>query len=636
MSSALPELQVRNSDPEQVALAVLDFCEHAARGATGGLDASEDGAFMAVSTLNYMSRVRTLKREAAAQWRSEFTKLIERCHSLTFQKVGSYAKEGVRPEKMRCMACGRQEKCCPYVLRMVGPFDFMDYTGEGSNLTRDDGRMKALEKVGNIRTFMEEYAEILQSRNSDPTPGVLPQWDMGDYAIGNTCFRKAILFYLTNTLLLEEAFSAFVKSSDAGVLDEAPSLNNTWVHATPVSALALLRKLDKLQLAIGNPRKAPPRLVTDDEMWTTVSQVRKAASSNDKVRLRLMLRARAAQLLNLGEASEADLCAEVDSESDDGSWEAGCEAEWGAECEAECEAEWEAECEAEWEAEWEAECEAEGPRNEFRRRASATGWIVSDHEEEDGHSERAGGVDDDEDSSEEECRIRGNRHGRGRRSVICESEDGDEIGQADNGSVRDGSHAQSGKGERRPRDPAPLPTRKSRRVQSLAPEIIRGIGDSPARGEPESETGSPVKRNERATRAAPSAGPGSSSRPARSSHRQSEGDACSLGEGPRNEGPRNEGPQTAITEASDSSIGGRSPCRLVRPCLRRAMPSARSLASVQRRPDGRLAARNQAMVDLSMLTTRLLQEGLDDYAAVCTQAVFVMQEQRDMLASAEF
>lgn len=627
MSSALPELRVRNSEPEEVALAVLDFCEHAARGASGGLLGSDDGAFMAVSVLNYMSRVRTLKREAAAQWRNEFTRLLESCHSLTFQKIGSHAKEDVRSKKMHCMACGRQEKRCPYVLRMVGPFNFKDYTGEGSNLTRESGCFEAVEKLGNIRKFMDEYTKILQSRNKGHPPGALPPWDMGDYAIGNTCFRKAILFYLTNTLLLEEAFAASVKSSEAGLQEEAPSLNGTWLHATPLSAKALLRKLETLQLAIGNPRKHPPRLETDNEMWTTVSRVRSLASSNDRARLRQLLRERAASLLNIPDGSEVDLCVEVDSESDDGSWEVDSNEED------------------------DASDDQEGPRNERGRAGSAASWLVSDHEEEDGSSKHAGSVDDDDDSGEDECRIRRNSSGRRRRPIICESEDEPEQEKEAGGS----------RGKRKARGSAPAPTRKSRRVQSLAPEIRRGIGDSPTRGgdpEPEPEpdvTPEPGLQDDSGSRrAVRSSGPPGSSKHARSSsHKQPQpapetsdaldDDPSWMEEGPRNEGPRTTASDARASEASESAMGsvvhsgmgGMNPS-FVRPGLRRAFPGARSLASIQRRPDGRLAARNQAMIDLSMLTTRLLQEGLDDYAAVCTQAVFVMQEQRDMLASARF
>jgi hypothetical protein len=638
MSSALPELQVRNSEPKQVALAVLDFCEHAARGATGGLLDTEDGAFMAVSVLNYMSRVRTLKREAAAQWRNEFTRLLESCHSLTFQKIGSHAKEDVRAKKMHCMACGRQEKRCPYVLRMVGPFNFKDYTGEGSNLTRESGCIEAVEKIGNIRKFMDEYTKILQSRDKSPSPGALPPWDMGDYAIGNTCFRKAILFYLTNTLLLEEAFSASVKSSESGLLDEAPSLNGTWRHATPFSADALLGKLEKLQLAIGNPMRSPPSIDTDEEMWTTVSQVRKHVSSNDRERLGQMLRERAASLLNIPNGAGADLCVEVDSECEEGLHEGDSGAEEDHVVGESDDEEW--------------------PGKEHHQGGSADSWIVSDHEEEDSRGKHAGSVDDDDDSSEDECRIRHNPGGRGRRSVICESEDGDESEQEEKAAGQGG--------KRMANKHAMLPTRKSRRVQSLDPEIRRGIGDSPTRGgEPEEdrepEPAPPPGAGSGSRRAVRSSGPPGPSKAARSSsHRHPdpepeasafEDDLQWFGGGPRNEGPRTTasgalpldelesgvdmGVASGVNSRVNSGMDGMNPS-LVRPRLRRAFPGARSLAGIQRRPDGRLAARNQAMVDLSMLTTRLLQEGLEDYAAVCTQAVFVMQEQRDMLASARF
>jgi hypothetical protein len=637
MSSALPELQVRTSEPGQVALAVLDLCEHAARGATGGLLGSEDGAFMAVSTLNYMSRVRTLKREAAAQWRNEFTRLLESCHSLTFQKIGSHAKEDVRSKKMHCMACGRQEKRCPYVLRMVGPFNFKDYTGEGSNLTRESGCIEAVEKIGNIRKFMEEYTKILQSRDKNQTPGALPPWDMGDYAIGNTCFRKAILFYLTNTLLLEEAFAASVKSREAGLLDEAPSLNGTWMHATPLSANALLRKLEKLQLAIGNPRKQPPSLEIDDEMWTTVSQVRRRVSSNDRARLRQMLRERAASLLNIADGAEADLCVEVDSECEDGSWEGSSKAE-------------DEEDDGSDDGSDDGRDYEEGPHKEGHRGGSAASWIVSDHEEEDGSGKHAGPVDEDDDSSEDECRVRHNPSGRGRWSIICESDDGDEPEQ----EKREEGH----RGKRMANKNSPLPTRKSRRVQSLGPEIRRGIGDSPTRGgEPgqEPEPAPQAGAGSGSRRAVRCSGPPGPSKAVRSSsHRLPDpepeasvagGEPLWFDGGPRNEGPRTTASEAFASEAVESGVDASSGVHsgmdgmnpsLVRPCLRRAFPSARSLAGIQRRPDGRLAARNQAMIDLSMLTTRLLQEGLEDYAAVCTQAVFVMQEQRDMLASARF
>ena len=96
-------MSARNAEPETVALAVLDACERAVRGCSPDYEdvTDADAQFMKRSVQSIQSRVRTLKRQAAALWKPEFASMLDQCHSIAVEHVDYSEKEGVRTEKMK-------------------------------------------------------------------------------------------------------------------------------------------------------------------------------------------------------------------------------------------------------------------------------------------------------------------------------------------------------------------------------------------------------------------------------------------------------------------------------------------------------------------------------------------------------
>ena len=196
-----------NAPPETVALAVLDACERAVRGANVDFDdpCDSDAKFMKSCVKAYASRLRVLKAQAAAGWKPEFSWMLERCHSIAIDDVDVDEKEGVRVEKMKCMACGRWEHCCKKAVNCAGPFDFKRF---------NEGDAGGLQPAW--QAFLPQYEEACVGT---PEPLELPACDYGEFTIGATCLRKAELFYACNTLLMECCYDTFQDCKDIDDFD---------------------------------------------------------------------------------------------------------------------------------------------------------------------------------------------------------------------------------------------------------------------------------------------------------------------------------------------------------------------------------------------------------------------------------
>lgn len=282
-------MSIRNAEPETVALAVLDTCERAVRGYSPDYDdpVDADAQFMKAAVQSIQSRVRTLKRQAAALWKPEFTRMLDRCHSILVKAVDHTEKEGVRTEKMKCMACGRYEHCCKYALSGVGPFTSDWFNCDGVSKLED-----------NWTDFYNEYTRLCDRDFVDYTRrNRLPEQDMGEYTIGATCLRKAELYYVTNTLLMECCYEALqaVQSKSCGTNDD----QNQWFYANEKNADTFLDKLANVELAIADEKCPLPSWGEDPVLWGMVEKARSRASGGDMDEELELLRARANQWLTL-------------------------------------------------------------------------------------------------------------------------------------------------------------------------------------------------------------------------------------------------------------------------------------------------------------------------------------------------
>lgn len=302
-----------NASAETVSLAVLDACERAARGiATDYTDASNsDAAFMKACVHAHASRLRMLKAQAAAGWRPEFTSMLERCHSIAVDDVDEDEKEGVRVEKEKCMACGRWERRCKKALNCVGPLDFERFNrGDVSEL------QPAWQK------FEQDYD---RASNSDRRHRreQLPSCDFGEFTLGQTCLRKTELFFMCNTLLLENCFEANI----AFVLNERARSGPddfVWYHATPENASLLVERMRNLELAIADDKRPVPSWGVDTELWATLNGEREYAGDNNPKKITALLRERAETTLETARAqlyavrgSRSSTAAEEDDDGND-------------------------------------------------------------------------------------------------------------------------------------------------------------------------------------------------------------------------------------------------------------------------------------------------------------------------------
>lgn len=300
-----------NASAETVSLAVLDACERAVRGiALDYTDASDaDAAFMNSCVRAYASRLRMLKAQAAAGWRPEFSWMLERCHSIAVDDVDEDEKEGVRTEKKKCMACGRWERRCKKALNCVGPLDFERFN-----------RGDASELQPAWQTFEQDYD---RASNSDRRHRreQLPSCDFGEFTIGETCLRKAELFFMCNTLLLENCFEANI----ACVLNERKrdcTGGLIWYHATQENASLLVERMRDLELAIADERRRVPTWGVDTELWATLNDERAYAGNRDPEKITALLQERAETTLETARArlyiDDASQALNVTEEDHDG------------------------------------------------------------------------------------------------------------------------------------------------------------------------------------------------------------------------------------------------------------------------------------------------------------------------------
>ena len=104
--------------------------------------------------------------------------------------------------------------------------------------------------------------------------------DLGDYTLGSTCLRKAELYYIVNTMIMECCFEANAACHD-GYDPKDPLPGAKWYYANEENAEDFLRKLDEVELAIADDRRPVPEWGTDDVVWSNVTKSRYKAAHDD-------------------------------------------------------------------------------------------------------------------------------------------------------------------------------------------------------------------------------------------------------------------------------------------------------------------------------------------------------------------
>jgi hypothetical protein len=271
----------RNADPELVSLAILDACERAARGLPTNYNnpLDKDAQFMAGAVENWQTRIKVLKLQAAAGWQPLFQKMLDQAHSICIEEISYPEKEAVRTKKMRCMACGRWEKRCKYGLNAAGPFRPLDFNSKGAE------KLKS--------AWSEFWTSYDCNLTEKPEEGQLLQQDMGLYSIGETCMRKAQVYYLINTLILNEVFEAYFAAENGQPEDDE------WVHAYEEQAAEFLERFQSLQACTADDKRAVPSWGTDRVLWRKVDEARSSAAQGNEDLLAKMLRTRAESFIGV-------------------------------------------------------------------------------------------------------------------------------------------------------------------------------------------------------------------------------------------------------------------------------------------------------------------------------------------------
>lgn len=476
----------RNAEPEVVALTVLDVCERAAREIPVDYNdrSDKDVQFMAGCFKNWQSRIKILKEQAAADWTPRFYKMLSSAHSICIEPISYPEKEGVRTEKMKCMACGRWEKRCRYGLNAVGPFNADDFhTGGAQNL------------MSSWTKFHKDYRNTLR----ESPDGTLLKDDRGMYSIGETCMKKAEVFYLLNTLLLNETFEAFYRAEGEDLEDDE------MCYATDDQAFSLLERFEALHGCAADVKRAAPEWGVDRKLWDRVAETRKTASRGNDDEMARLLRNRAADFV--------DVC---DSDSEDDS-----------------------------------------PTQPTRpTRTRATVLVESDSSEEEDNLDDF--IVDDEEEEREEQEEQEEREEQ-EEPVVCNTKR----------SGRKTEKAKKAKKTIRKIRSAAVPRRTSRRIQGRSPDKLE-------------ET----------------------------------------------LGPHEEGVDEGADEEDTTLEPPEPPEAPLRSHSRAPQPNPFQIAQARRAPgvEARLPARRECLAQLAELQVKLIREGRNSDAAVCTSAIMTLQE----------
>ena len=298
--------RIHNLSRFQRAQALKEGMERIARGIEIEHDDPDDDDARDIAEVvrNFGSRLKTMSMQAAAGWQPAFGRVLASCHSMRIKKVDKVFKEGVRTDKLRCMACGRFERRCPNVIDLAGKLDGDAFLGP------IDGIPEAYDD------FKEDYASVYEKDFVECVEcDDLPPQDLGGFTVGMTCMRKAQLFYQTRTLLLELVYDAdrqienIEKTTGQKVSEhKLHTVGDERVHE-------LMRKVEQLELAIADESRRIPPLETDCTYWQRIDEAREAACDGSERSMLKLLRLRALSSLGLDDDEGED--GEDDEDEDD-------------------------------------------------------------------------------------------------------------------------------------------------------------------------------------------------------------------------------------------------------------------------------------------------------------------------------
>ena len=247
---------------------LFDAAETIVRGIKTNWHAN-NGKIMKGGIENLQSKLLYLTRQAASEfcWKPEFLEMLKHAHSIRVSPVSKPMKEGLRYWKMRCMACGRWETCCAASIDMCGPFDRNAWFGPVRNLPLAWKRFESM------------YCEQTDTIESSAF-GKLSDHDFGSFTLGETCMRRATLYFKLNTLFMDLCYD--VSTRVKAHIDSGRDLQEGYfVTGHEEEAVEWQQKLEELQRACADDKLDVGDLEVDHGLWDTLYEARDRASDGD-------------------------------------------------------------------------------------------------------------------------------------------------------------------------------------------------------------------------------------------------------------------------------------------------------------------------------------------------------------------
>lgn len=198
--------------------------------------------------------LRYLAERAAADWRPGFREVISKATS--FRIATPRVSMNKDEREHRCVGCGRLESRNKKVVDLAGPV--VHYR----NWLEDD--------VGRFRGCLADFMAQYQAADAAQL------CDLGSYALGECCTRKAAIFFQFATLPLLHAYDATVLENEG---EEAGSY-----AASEENVSEALRLLDDLKRCLTDDKLKPPPVATDALFWERVDEARAEAAGADEER----------------------------------------------------------------------------------------------------------------------------------------------------------------------------------------------------------------------------------------------------------------------------------------------------------------------------------------------------------------
>tara|TARA_Y100000389_G_scaffold180922_1_gene196124 strand:- start:299 stop:1849 length:1551 start_codon:yes stop_codon:yes gene_type:complete len=237
----------------------------------------------------------------SSKWNPAFVNVLQSAHSARIEPVSNMQKEIVRQTGGRCQICGTKEHSCPWVIHLCG------------NKTRGTYNARKWKNVDEwprlFDEFLPEYASVTKDGWRPPSNKV-PDEYLGAYAVGKDCYRKLLLAFVGQNLVMEMIYSSWTFISklayDPGY-KEAPSVTDERIQT-------LIKTIDDLQACAASDFPRVPELPYEPSYWKKIGDHINKLAKDDPLKALEIGGMRAREILKLGEQEEESLSSDEDDE----------------------------------------------------------------------------------------------------------------------------------------------------------------------------------------------------------------------------------------------------------------------------------------------------------------------------------